>query len=385
MEDRISAINADTTNQLDVIQLESGVSSTSPGAARAIGLALFAGSVVGCAAALVLGSLTRRVESEFDLAERTGLAPLALVPRGSREQRARRYGQLANALSQANLPVPTVLAVAPGRDLGGTDTVARAIAGYRADQGVRSIVLDADLRAPGSGPGLAEYLGSEGAVDIEGLLQPSAQYPGVRELGRGEDVASIRAVDVGRLDRLLSELRQQADVVLVVAPPLIDSAESQVICSAADSTLLVVEQSVTKTADVREAKRLIGQVDGRIAGAVLLEKGAEASGPGWLTSSSPAEAASPSPAVSVSKEGEEHDVVWTEPEEPDLVWTEPVQPPRMRILRVADGGAGAAGDGRRREGAPVDGAVGVQSAPDEPEQGSHRDVTQLPTGSESWG
>ena len=59
MQERIGAITADDTNQLQVIQLDSTVTSSTPDQIRAIGLRLVAGAVVGCFVALGLGAATR--------------------------------------------------------------------------------------------------------------------------------------------------------------------------------------------------------------------------------------------------------------------------------------------------------------------------------------
>ena len=300
MQNQINAINADTTNQLSILQPDSGVSSTSPNVVQAIGLALFAGVVAGCAVTLAMGALTRRVDSEIDLTEKTGLPVLAVVPNGDDAQRTQRYGQLANALARSD-PAPAVLAVAPVKEMTATAPAAWAIAAHRADQGLRVLVLDADLRTPGSGPGLAEYLSSPDAVDVKELIEPSAQHVGVLELSRGAQTASIRAVDGERLQRLLSELRHRADLVVVIAPPITETAESQVVCAATDATLLVVERSVTKTADVNEARRLLRQVDARMTGAVLVEKGAESMKPVWWTTP-PAESPASPTKVAASAE-----------------------------------------------------------------------------------
>lgn len=298
MDDRISELNADTTNQLAVLQLESGVSSTSPSVVRAIGLALFAGVVAGCAVALTMGALTRRVDSAIDLTEKTGIPVLAVVPNADAGPRPQRYGQLANALGRCDASALDVLVVASVRELAATVPAAWGVAAHRAAQGRRVVVLDADLRTPGSGPGLAEYLSATDTIAADELIRPSTQHPGVFELSRGADVASVRAVDIERFEKLLAKLRERADLVIVIAPSIVETAEAQVVCAAADTTLLVVERSVTMTGDVNEAKRLIMQVDGGIAGAVLIDKGVGSSGrSAWTARSAANTAQAPSSAA----------------------------------------------------------------------------------------
>ena len=278
LQDRISAISADRTNQLEAIQLESSVTSTaasSTSAVTTLGLAVFGGVVVGCAVALAMGALTRRVSSELDLVDRTGLPVAVVIPHGDPAPREQRYRQLANAVARADLPTPSVLAVTPVGKSVTAELVAWAIGKHRADQGIRTLMLDARPLKAGRDLVPAEGVRAAEAIDLKGFIRPCARYAGLLEFGPGGDAAVARATGIEQFEQLFLELKKLAELVVVIAPPIVETAECQALCAAADATLLVVEQTVTRITDVQEAKSLIEDTQGRVVGAVLLEKGAE--------------------------------------------------------------------------------------------------------------
>ncbi|MGS0685638.1 hypothetical protein ACVBEQ_10905 [Nakamurella sp. GG22] len=278
LEDRISAISANSTNQLEVIQLESSVTSTAASSASAVttlGLAVFGGVVVGCAIAIAMAALNRRVGSEFDLADKTGLPVTVVIPHGDPALRVQRYGQLANAVARADLPTPSVLAVTPVGKSVTASQVAWAVGQHRADQGVRTLMLDAGPLMSGPDSGLTANLRPPEAIDLNGVIRPSDRHAGLLEFNPGGEAAVTRATGIEQFERMFLKLQEYADLVVVIAPPIVETAECQALCAASDAALLVVEQSVTRISEVQEAKGLIEEIRGRVVGAVLLEKGAE--------------------------------------------------------------------------------------------------------------
>ena len=200
MEDRVSELNGDNTNQLADIQLESSVTSTSPGVVRGIGLALAAGLVVAFAVTLAMGAMSRRVDSEFDLVAKTGLPLLAAIPRRNADQRARRYGQLANALRHSELSPPAALAVASPGELAATAAVGWAIASYLADQGVAHSRAGGGPSQPRGRIGTGELSRARpDAIDLDELVRPSARHEGVLELRPGADVGRVPTASFERL------------------------------------------------------------------------------------------------------------------------------------------------------------------------------------------
>ena len=69
MQDRINAVNADPTNNLQMLQANAGVTAKSSGAKKTIALALFGGLIFGCLLAWVIGAASRRLSSPAELIE----------------------------------------------------------------------------------------------------------------------------------------------------------------------------------------------------------------------------------------------------------------------------------------------------------------------------
>ena len=117
MQDRINGVNADPTNDLQILQSNAGVTAVSSGAKRTIGVGLAGGLVFGCLLAWVLGAATRRLSSPAELVEKARIEPLVVIPPGggptAELQRERQLRQLSAAVALLDLPKPAVVAVAP--------------------------------------------------------------------------------------------------------------------------------------------------------------------------------------------------------------------------------------------------------------------------------
>ena len=68
---------------------------------------------------------------------------------------------------------------------------------------------------------------------------------------------------------LLQDLEGLAHLIVIEAPPVNEAAESQIICAAADQTVLVVEEGITRGSDGSRACELLTQVGASMLGAVL--------------------------------------------------------------------------------------------------------------------
>ncbi|WP_162941527.1 hypothetical protein [Desertimonas flava] len=275
VQDRISAITADNTNELQVVQLESAVTSTTPGPIRTIALPLAAGLVVGCFAAMAFGAASRRLESAFDVSDRTGLEVLTVLPRidrrGGVAQFEQRVGQLANVVSRFVQQRPMVVAVAGAGTNRAASFVARALAVQRGSHGERTILVDAE-GATSEATGASDYIADIRGVTVHDVAQdgPAAN---VLVVPWGEHAEGPPAGGAERFDDLLGKLRANADVVIIDCPPIVDAADAQVLCAAADVTLIAIEESATRTADVVNGVRLVEHVGGLTLGAVLIERG----------------------------------------------------------------------------------------------------------------
>ncbi len=256
-----------------------------------IGIAASLG--LGLASVYLLERRDRGFRSTASLARQLGgvetIAVPRLRPRDLREldpvdyvlERPRsRYAEslrelLAVLISRAReRPARLVLVTSalPGE---GKSTVTLALGRLAASEGLRVLVVDADLRRPGlharmglePGPGLGELL--EGEVRLEEILQQdprsgAALLPAAPRLVRPTRLFASEA-----LDALLAELGARYDLVLFDSAPLVAVADTRILAASLDGILLVAQWRKTGRALVAQALELLGPASARILAATL--------------------------------------------------------------------------------------------------------------------
>ncbi|MEC3955845.1 Wzz/FepE/Etk N-terminal domain-containing protein [Nocardia sp. CDC153] len=270
MQDQINRINADTSNKLIDLQAASDPVRTVPSRLPTLLTYGVGGLLAGVVAAYAVALASRRLRSADEIEQRVGLTALAVVPGPSSKQPGLRDKAFRQVATAAGLAVPArkaTIAVTAPESSTGIAAVARAIAEERARQGVRTILVHADLRRP-SGSGVGEVV--SGRVELDTVLR-ATRMPELRELqpgSTGED--PFTALSRERFARLLSDLHELADLVVVIAPPVNDAVETQVLVAEAATTVLVLDRSM-KVGAARQARHLLDGAGATVLGAVLVE------------------------------------------------------------------------------------------------------------------
>jgi len=241
MQDRINAINADPTNDLQLLQSNAGVTATSTGAKRTIAVALVGGLIFGGLLAWVLGAASRRLSSPAELMEKARIEPLVVIPPGggtvAELQRERQLRQLAATIALLDVSKPAVVAVAPVERMPGTDKIAESLARYRADHGARTILVHADATPAPLDAVEGDTIES---VAVRWLLVSPESGGRMREVFPVVDPQGVHGLlGMEHLGKLVTSLRGKADLVVIQSPAVSESAESYMVCAAADRTLLV--------------------------------------------------------------------------------------------------------------------------------------------------
>lgn len=169
--------------------------------------------------------------------------------------------------------------------LGVTSPAADPAAGYAAlglataasATGKRTILVDADLSRPSidrmlnlrNNRGVASLLANPGAA-ASGAVQASAT-PNLSVVTSGPPIGSEASLTSSiRAAQVLRELSRSADIVVVVAPPMLGDREGAALVTAlADTTVLVASANHTTRADVRRATVAVRTVGGRLTGILL--------------------------------------------------------------------------------------------------------------------
>ena len=258
-----------------------------------LGIAAIVGLVLGVGAAALRDYMDDRLRGPLDLEDRINSPVLALIPafRTGRRHPGRRLVMLVSPDSLAaeayrglraqlvqeatSRNAKTLLVTSLGWE--DKSTVAANLAVAFA-QSFRSVVLvGADPRW-----GRAHEL----------FAMSDADHPDGRPKGGTSPVGSLRATGVPGLQLLppgaipadplvehpawhavLSNIRRQADLVVIEAPPILATADARPVIDVAEMILIVADARTSTRARARAAMREIRRVRGKVVGSVLVNVG----------------------------------------------------------------------------------------------------------------
>ena len=182
---------------------------------------------------------------------------------------------LAFALAEQPPKVVVVTSPTPGD---GKSTTTANLAASLAQQKLRVLVIDADMRRGAlhrtlggvRGPGLSELL--TGRADVAGVLQ-SLSFGAIGRIdlistgtvppNPAELLASPRLID------LLEALEPQYDTILIDSPPVTNVSDAMILAPHADGLLLVARGNKTERGAVRFAMEQLGTVRAKVMGTIL--------------------------------------------------------------------------------------------------------------------
>jgi capsular exopolysaccharide synthesis family protein len=249
------------------------------------------GAAVGIALALVRDSLDASIKSTEEVADQFNAVALGSVPydretskrpiavsSGRGPGRAEAFRQIRTNLQFAQIDEqPRSILVTSAVAEEGKTMVACNIAVTLAQLGVDVVLLEGDLRRPR----VAEYMGVERAVGLTSVLMGWTHWSEALQDWGGDDVR-LRVLASGptppnpsemlageAMDRLMTELEDQCDVVIIDGPPLLPVADSAVLAASASGTIVVVRQGRTKRQQIERALAALDAVDARLYGLVL--------------------------------------------------------------------------------------------------------------------
>jgi succinoglycan biosynthesis transport protein ExoP len=253
---------------------------------------LFLGSLAGVSVAFLREHLDDRLRGREDLAAELGAPVLSVLPhvaewRKRHEERLVTLSEQHSPVSEAYRMLRTGVLFGASQWSAKTIMVASARAGEGksftvanlgvalAQAGKRTILVSADLRRPRlhmffNAPmdyGLTDVLADHGAplsmltsTRIDNLIfLSSGPVPGSPAELLGSDA----------MQKLLLELRDAADFVLIDSTPVLAVADALILAPMADAVLFVADADATPRSAVRHARQELEQVNARVMGAVL--------------------------------------------------------------------------------------------------------------------
>ncbi len=263
-------------------------------------IGLLVGLLLGVVAAFFLEYLDQTIKSAGDVERALETPVLGLIPvdpRGDRDGRGGRRRAVIPLISSAAPDDPTseayralrtnvtfvsaeeralqllcVTSPGPGE---GKSTTAANLAITLAQQGARTLLVDADLRRPivhkafnlVQEPGLTDIL--VGKAALRDAVRPSV-IPNLDVLPAGAlppNPSELLGSEAMR--RLVTELRAQYGSVVFDTPPALAVTDATVLGAGADGIILVLRSGETDELAAQRAVEILRRVQARIAGSVL--------------------------------------------------------------------------------------------------------------------
>lgn len=282
-------------------------------------LGLLLGLGVGAVAAVIRENMNTTVSSREELEEMMGVAALAVIPQITQGTNGKRGGRRNGTAEAPAQPVgsvdPSVVAAwhshTPGAEAyrtlrtnlmfsqsvrlrtmvvtsagpaDGKTTTSSNVAATFAQQGMRVVLVDCDLRRPR----IHEVFGLN---KEPGLSQLILGYNGVEEVIRPSGVENLSIISSGtpppnpsellgseRMMSVLRDLRDSFDLVVLDTPPVLLAPEASVLAAGADGVVLVVRAGVTQRAAAQDAAQQLHTVGANLVGTVLNDPDAKLPG-----------------------------------------------------------------------------------------------------------
>jgi capsular exopolysaccharide synthesis family protein len=249
-------------------------------------LGLLFGVGLGVGAAILYEMLTDLIRTAEDVREKLHQPLLGSIPKLKREQSlsdeladpktpmSEGYGSLLTTLQfSTSQGMPKVLSVTSATAAEGKSTSSLVLAKRLSALGKRVLLVDADMRRPsfvlesGSDAGLSQLLTKHGVLEgnlfntnVGDLyLLPSGPLPPNPSL----------LLNSKEMRALIAKLRTLFDHIILDCPPTLGFADSRILGSLSDGTLLVVESGRSRRAVVLEAITQLQSAGGRIVGVAL--------------------------------------------------------------------------------------------------------------------
>jgi non-specific protein-tyrosine kinase len=194
-----------------------------------------------------------------------------------RSPAAEAYRTLRTNLEFSSLdhPLRSLLVTSPADNADKVVTLAN-LAVIMAEGGRKVVLVDGDLRKPelhqvfgvGNVSGLSELLLANGPIGNVPLQDSGIENLSLLTSGQLPQNPSV-LIGAKQMTEVIAALSEQADLVLLNAPPVIAVTDAALLASQVDGTLLVIRAGSTQREHVQRAKALLDKVNARLVGAVL--------------------------------------------------------------------------------------------------------------------
>ncbi|MCX5480096.1 polysaccharide biosynthesis tyrosine autokinase [Kaistia geumhonensis] len=297
----ISVIGGVAANGLSIVDQASlpGAPYT-PKLALNMALATFVGLLLGLGAAFGLEFFDNTIKTPDQMESILGIPVLGLIPVLPPDQPVQAvledphsavseaYRSARTALQfSTDRGVPRNFMVTSARPSEGKTTTVTTLARMFGQIGMKILVIDADLRNPSlhkivgvdNTAGLSNYL--TGGADAESLLRDTS-VANVSVLTSGPIPPNPAELLSGpRMLTLLTELRDQFDLVIVDSAPVMGLADALLLSSVADGTLIVCAAGETPIETIKAATKRLSMTNSQLLGGILTKFNSQKAGYGY--------------------------------------------------------------------------------------------------------
>lgn len=157
----------------------------------------------------------------------------------------------------------------------GTTSVAVEMAIALSVAGWKTILVDGDLRKnadykrlnQSAKQGLAEYV-REQAKESDIIYETSWQSLDYIPCGIDDSESPVRILCSVRMEKLMENLREQYDYIIIDAPSINSSVDGQILASKADATILVCALKSSSKKNLSDAKQKFDEAGANVIGVI---------------------------------------------------------------------------------------------------------------------
>jgi capsular exopolysaccharide synthesis family protein len=273
-----------------ISQAETPLAPSFPKKTRTVLLSIPAGLILGLFLAAMKDKLHSGFRTETQVQTAFGVPVLAVVPdapsktdKPSEIVFRRPHSEYSEAIRRLNIGLSSggrdkrVIGVSSALPGEGKSTLVVSMARSAAERGLKTVIIDLDLRRAQIGkildqrnarPNLAEAL--TGKEPLEQCLVKDRHSDVMALICSAKPTAPLDILSSSRVGEVIDRLREQFDLVLIDTPPLLPVSDTKLIARLSDAMVMAVRWEKTPQSAVARALRELAEVGSPLAGVALV-------------------------------------------------------------------------------------------------------------------